>query len=54
MAMESIMMEVTTEKKVAAPRPLFELSATITHPFASAKLAILHMKNQMIAMAEMT
>lgn len=50
----NIIIEVTTEKNVAAPLSFFELLETITQPFASAKSAIDQMKNQTVMIAEIT
>lgn len=50
--MPNIVIDVITAKKVAAPRSLLEFYLTITHPLASAKSAMDHMKNQTIVMRE--
>jgi hypothetical protein len=50
----SIRIDVTTEKKVAAPLPSAEFLETMTQPLASAKSAMDQMKNHTNMIAEMT
>lgn len=48
------MIATITPKKTAAPLPALAFYPTITNPFASAKSAIDHIKNQIVAINEST